>query len=204
MIVFSNNILDKVKILINLCKDKNIKIITAESCTGGLLSAAFTEISGASKVFEQGFITYSNNSKTKLLGVPSGLIEKHGAVSNEVAFAMAEGAIKTINKNSNCSSSALNGTHQKANVSNCNDALFAMQGHDTPLPYFISVSITGIADSNDEYTSKTTGLVYIGITDTKSKNTQIEKNIFSGNRTNIRLQAIKIAINIIINRVESI
>lgn len=67
------------------------KIATAESCTGGLIAAGLTEISGSSDVFERGFVTYSNESKTELLGVPAGLIADHGAVSDPVARAMAEG-----------------------------------------------------------------------------------------------------------------
>ncbi len=73
---------------------KNLKLATAESCTGGMVAAAITALSGASDVFERGFITYSNESKTELLQVPAKLISTHGAVSAEVAQAMAEGALK--------------------------------------------------------------------------------------------------------------
>jgi nicotinamide-nucleotide amidase len=72
---------------------KGWRIVTAESCTGGLLAGALTEIPGSSDVFERGFITYSNESKTELLGVPAALVAAHGAVSEEVARAMAEGAM---------------------------------------------------------------------------------------------------------------
>ncbi|HZP18664.1 MAG TPA: CinA family protein [Bauldia sp.] len=68
-------------------------IATAESCTGGLVAGALTDIAGSSTVFERGFITYSNEAKTELLGVPAPLIAAHGAVSEEVARAMAAGAI---------------------------------------------------------------------------------------------------------------
>jgi len=70
---------------------KKLKLVTAESCTGGLIGATLTAIPGASKVFDHGFITYSNESKTALLGVPKALIAKHGAVSREVAESMARG-----------------------------------------------------------------------------------------------------------------
>ncbi len=80
--------------LVKEASAKGVMIATAESCTGGLVSAAITDIAGSSAVFERGFVTYSNNSKAELLGVPSSLIEQHGAVSAEVACAMAEGAIK--------------------------------------------------------------------------------------------------------------
>ena len=69
-------------------------IATAESCTGGLVAARITDIPGSSDVFERGFVTYSNMSKIELLGVDAGTIARHGAVSRQVAKAMAEGAIK--------------------------------------------------------------------------------------------------------------
>lgn len=69
-------------------------LATAESCTGGLISAACTSLAGSSDWFERGFVTYSNAAKTELLDVPALLIQAHGAVSAEVARAMAEGALK--------------------------------------------------------------------------------------------------------------
>lgn len=72
---------------------QNLKAATAESCTGGLIAAALTEIAGSSAVFDRGFVTYSNEAKADLLGVPMALIEAHGAVSAEVAGAMVEGAL---------------------------------------------------------------------------------------------------------------
>jgi nicotinamide-nucleotide amidase len=66
----------------------------AESCTGGLIAAACTSVAGSSDWFERGFVTYSNEAKTELLGVPSALIARHGAVSEEVARAMADGALR--------------------------------------------------------------------------------------------------------------
>jgi len=71
-----------------------LKIATAESCTGGLVAAALTSIAGSSDVFERGFVTYSNEAKEEMLGVESDLLEKYGAVSREVAIAMAEGALR--------------------------------------------------------------------------------------------------------------
>lgn len=68
-------------------------LATAESCTGGLIAAACTELAGSSDWFERGFVSYSNAAKTELLGVPAALIDVHGAVSAEVACAMAEGAL---------------------------------------------------------------------------------------------------------------
>jgi nicotinamide-nucleotide amidase len=71
-----------------------LKIATAESCTGGLVAAALTSIAGSSDVFERGFVTYSNEAKAEMLGVEQALIEARGAVSADVAVAMAEGALK--------------------------------------------------------------------------------------------------------------
>jgi nicotinamide-nucleotide amidase len=73
---------------------RKLKIVTAESCTGGLIAGLLTEIAGSSNVFERGFVTYSNEAKHELLGVPNALIVRHGAVSAEVARAMALGALK--------------------------------------------------------------------------------------------------------------
>ncbi len=79
--------------LIDACRRAGYTLALAESCTGGLIAAVLTEIAGASDVVERGFVTYSNRAKETLLGVPHALIEKHGAVSDEVARAMAEGAL---------------------------------------------------------------------------------------------------------------
>jgi nicotinamide-nucleotide amidase len=73
---------------------RGLKIATAESCTGGLVAALLTEIAGSSAVVERGFVTYSNEAKTELIGVPESLIVAHGAVSEPVARAMAEGALR--------------------------------------------------------------------------------------------------------------
>lgn len=69
------------------------RIATAESCTGGMIAAALTDIAGSSDVVDRGFVTYSNNAKSELLGVDPALIAAHGAVSREVAEAMAAGAL---------------------------------------------------------------------------------------------------------------
>jgi nicotinamide-nucleotide amidase len=79
--------------LLDAYREKSLKIATAESCTGGLVAALLTEISGSSAVVERGFVTYSNEAKIELIGVPAELIAAHGAVSEAVARAMAEGAL---------------------------------------------------------------------------------------------------------------
>jgi len=79
--------------LLDLYRRRGWMIATAESCTGGLIAATLTEIAGSSDVVDRGFVTYSNEAKTDLLGVPVALIERYGAVSDPVAAAMALGAV---------------------------------------------------------------------------------------------------------------
>jgi len=81
------------EMLLNKCSEARLLLATAESCTGGLIAACLTEVAGSSNVVDCGFVTYSNEAKMQMLGVPEELIEKHGAVSEEVVRAMAEGAI---------------------------------------------------------------------------------------------------------------
>jgi nicotinamide-nucleotide amidase len=69
-------------------------VSTAESCTGGQIVSTLTNVSGSSAILHQGYVTYSNEAKTEILGVPADLIEKHGAVSEEVVRAMAEGCLR--------------------------------------------------------------------------------------------------------------
>jgi nicotinamide-nucleotide amidase len=75
-------------------RKRGLRITTAESCTGGMVSAALTDIAGSSDVFERGFVTYSNDAKQEMLGVAAATIAAHGAVSTQTARAMAEGAIR--------------------------------------------------------------------------------------------------------------
>lgn len=84
---------DLVGLMADLLLKKGWLLATAESCTGGLISAACTDLAGSSNWFERGFVSYSNEAKTELLGVDAALIAAHGAVSEEVARAMAAGAI---------------------------------------------------------------------------------------------------------------
>jgi nicotinamide-nucleotide amidase len=84
---------EKAVAVLTACRAAGLRLATAESCTGGMIAAALTEIAGSSDVVERGFVTYSNEAKTALLGVPAALITAHGAVSAEVAEAMAGGAV---------------------------------------------------------------------------------------------------------------
>jgi nicotinamide-nucleotide amidase len=87
------NLIDAARALLDLCRRRSLKIATAESCTGGLLAATLTEIPGSSDVVERGFVTYSNEAKQQMLGVPSTTLSRFGAASRETAEAMARGAI---------------------------------------------------------------------------------------------------------------
>lgn len=79
--------------LLAAARAAGVQIATAESCTGGLVAAAITDIPGSSAVFDRGFVTYSNAAKTAMLGVAQATLERHGAVSEAVAREMAEGAL---------------------------------------------------------------------------------------------------------------
>jgi len=79
--------------VLDLCRARGLHIATAESCTGGLVAAALTDIAGSSDVVECGFVTYSDAAKQKLLGVPAATLKRYGAVSRETAAAMAKGAL---------------------------------------------------------------------------------------------------------------
>ncbi|MBL6935236.1 MAG: CinA family protein [Alphaproteobacteria bacterium] len=93
--MFSQELLEKSRRLLEGCRRGNLSLVTAESCTGGLVAGCLTAVPGASDVFTRGFITYANEAKTDILGVPEALLAQHGAVSEEVARAMAEGAKRT-------------------------------------------------------------------------------------------------------------
>ncbi|MDP2356449.1 MAG: CinA family protein [Beijerinckiaceae bacterium] len=99
--IFDSELTARATALLAACRAKALKIVTAESCTGGLVAALLTEIPGSSDVFDRGFVTYSNAAKHQLLGVSETLIDACGAVSPEVARAMADGAL----------------THSKADIS---------------------------------------------------------------------------------------
>lgn len=91
--MFPADLLKEASELLDRLRAQGLKFATAESCTGGLISALFTEIAGSSDVVERGFVTYSNAAKSELLGVSEDLLARHGAVSEPVARAMVQGAL---------------------------------------------------------------------------------------------------------------
>lgn len=129
-----------------------LKLVTAESCTGGGLAFYLTELAGSSEWFERGFVTYSNLSKQDALNVQAETLRLHGAVSEATVKQMAEGALE-------------------ASVAN------------------ISIAITGIAGPSGGTTQKPVGTVWFGFA-SKTFATQTVSQLFSGNRQEIRKQAI--------------
>jgi len=91
--VFETETLTLAQSVLDACRARGWHVATAESCTGGLVAGALTAIAGSSDVVERGFVTYSNEAKSEMLGVPPDTIAAHGAVSSETAAAMAEGAV---------------------------------------------------------------------------------------------------------------
>lgn len=91
--MFSPDLLKSAEKVLSTARRKNIKIATAESCTGGLVIGCLTEIAGSSDVVDRGFITYSNEAKIEVLDVPPAMLQTHGAVSEPVALTMAAGAL---------------------------------------------------------------------------------------------------------------
>ena len=91
--MFDETILDKASRVIGACRDAGLMMVTAESCTGGLLTGALTAIPGSSDVLERGYITYSLHGKVEMVGVPAQMLGENGAVSAPVARAMAGGAL---------------------------------------------------------------------------------------------------------------
>jgi nicotinamide-nucleotide amidase len=91
--MFDDTVLAAARSVLDSCRSRRLLVATAESCTGGLIIGALTEIAGSSDVVERGFVTYSNEAKVAMLGVPRELIERDGAVSEVVARAMADGAL---------------------------------------------------------------------------------------------------------------
>lgn len=146
-------------------EERGWKLATAESCTGGWVSQALTEIPGSSNWFDCGFVTYSNASKEELLDVPSKTLEQEGAVSRATACAMAIGAL----------------TNSHADV---------------------SVAITGIAGPDGGTPTKAVGLVWFAWAISPEK-ISAKKHHFTGNRHEIRAQAVQFALEGLLSRLRT-
>jgi nicotinamide-nucleotide amidase len=93
----SNDLRTAATAVLEVCRAHGMKVATAESCTGGLVAGALTEIAGSSDVVDRGFVTYSNIAKQQMLGVPADILRDHGAVSQQTVVAMARGALGKAN-----------------------------------------------------------------------------------------------------------
>ena len=141
------------------CREQGKRVATAESCTGGLVAATLTAIPGSSDVLDRGFVTYSNDAKHEMLGVPLETIRAVGAVSEEVARAMAAGAL----------------AHSRADT---------------------AVAVTGIVGPGGGSLEKPVGLVCFGIAQRGSP-PRSEREVFDGDRSDIRVQAVARALALI-------
>jgi len=157
--MFSKALVDDATELLATCRKNGLRIATAESCTGGLISGLLTTVAGSSDVVERGFVTYTNEAKQEMLGVPEDLFETLGAVSTEVARAMAAGALER-------------------------------SGAD------LAVAVTGIAGPGGATETKPVGLVYLSAC-RKGGGTIDERRIFSGDRSEVRMQAVAVAIEML-------
>ncbi len=97
--VLPNEVEEATRRMLAKACERDISLATAESCTGGMLASLLTDVQGVAHAFDRGFVTYSNEAKNEMLGVPMELIEDRGAVSREVAVAMAEGALERSRAN---------------------------------------------------------------------------------------------------------
>lgn len=91
--MFPDDMMSEARRLLDALRQRSLTVATAESCTGGLIIGLLTEIAGSSDVVDRGFVTYSNQAKMELLGVPAGTLTTYGAVSGQTAIAMAQGAL---------------------------------------------------------------------------------------------------------------
>jgi nicotinamide-nucleotide amidase len=149
-------------------QSRGLLLTTAESCTGGMIAAACTDLAGSSNWFDRGFITYSNDAKTQMLGVSSSMIRRHGAVSEETAAAMASGAIASIQA--------------------------AMAGKPYPATHtgHVAVAVTGVAGPGGGSDLKPVGTVCFGFSVGGVVTTVTQH--FLGDRASVRTQTTQFAL----------
>lgn len=164
---FPEHILALASAVLAAARTRGLKIVTAESCTGGLIGAALTEIAGSSDVVDCGFTSYSYEAKVAQLGVDLPTLQKSGAVSGDIARQMIRGALKGSNAD-------------------------------------IAVSATGIAGPGGATPDKPVGLVYIGIGNKKNGHVESIKNLFSGDRSAVRMATVETALTMLKAEIESL
>lgn len=167
MAFFPQQILELSTAVLAAARARGLKIVTAESCTGGLIGAALTEITGSSDVVDCGFTSYSYEAKVAQLGVDLSTLQQHGAVSGNIAQQMIKGALKGSNAD-------------------------------------IAVSATGIAGPGGATADKPVGLVYIGIGNKKNGHIGATKNLFSGDRSAVRMATVETALTMLKAEIESL
>ena len=150
-------------LLLDEARARGWRVVTAESCTGGLVASALTEIAGSSDVVDRGFVTYSNRAKSEMLDVPGDLIADCGAVSEPVARAMAEGAINNSNAH-------------------------------------VSVAITGVAGPGGGSPMKPVGTVHFATAAANGPIRHREERFEAADRTGIRLAAVRVALEMLRER----
>lgn len=150
-------------------QSRGLLLTTAESCTGGLIAAACTDLAGSSAWFDRGFITYSNDAKTAMLGVSSSMIRRFGAVSEETAHAMASGAVRVITE--------------------------SMDGRSYPmgLTGHVAVAVTGVAGPGGGTDLKPVGTVCFGFFVNGHVTTSTQH--FDGDRAAVRQQTTVFALS---------
>lgn len=129
---FDRETIIKIKDVLDQAREGGFMIATAESCTGGLIAAALTSVAGSSDVVERGFVTYSNAAKQEMLGVDEDLITLHGAVSEQVARAMCEGALEHSNANLSVSVTGIAGPGGGSKEKPVGTVHVAVASHDNP------------------------------------------------------------------------
>lgn len=155
-------LLDEASALLDACRARGVKLATAESCTGGLIAGTLSAIPGSSDVLDRGFVTYSNESKIEMVGVPPQTIAAAGAVSEAVVHVMADGALRRSHAD-------------------------------------IAVAVTGVAGPGGASAEKPVGLIWFGLAQ-RGHPTTCERRVFPGDRTAIRMSAVKHAFDLIRTR----
>ncbi|MBR2986869.1 MAG: CinA family protein [Clostridia bacterium] len=155
---------EKVDALYRVLALKSLTVSTAESCTGGMIGACLTHPAGASRYYMGSIVAYDNRIKTALLGVSPDTLKTVGAVSEETAVEMAQGARKALATD-------------------------------------LTVAVTGIAGPGGESPEKPQGLVYIAVYDGKS--CTVTRNLFPGDRDEVRLHTVNKALSMLIERVQA-
>lgn len=153
--------------VLTAARAKKLRVVTAESCTGGLIGAALTEIAGSSDVVDCGFTSYSYDAKVAQLGIDRDTLQKSGAVSDDIALQMVKGAL---------AGSAAE----------------------------VAVSATGIAGPGGATPDKPVGLVYIGIGNRVNGHAEAIKNLFSGDRSAVRMATLETALHMLKTEIDSL